>query len=107
MLNQHPASPGPASTALHARTAEEILALLDTEGPLFGACRHIVPDWLGNRAPLGDGKVRALISGVGLETSHRAFLEHYFATARALGISRVTLYNKLRKYRMRFDGDDE
>jgi DNA-binding NtrC family response regulator len=29
------------------------------------------------------------------------------ATARALGISRVTLYNKLRKYRMRFDGDDE
>src|SRR5262245_31545460 len=54
VLNQHPASPGPTSTALHARTAEEILALLETEGPLFGACRHIVPDWLGNRAPLGD-----------------------------------------------------
>ncbi|HTN75201.1 MAG TPA: sigma-54 dependent transcriptional regulator [Pirellulaceae bacterium] len=29
------------------------------------------------------------------------------ATARALGISRVTLYNKLRKYRIRVEGDEE
>lgn len=29
------------------------------------------------------------------------------ATARALGISRVTLYNKLRKYRIRFDENDQ
>jgi DNA-binding NtrC family response regulator len=28
------------------------------------------------------------------------------ATARALGISRVTLYNKLRKYRIRVEGDE-
>lgn len=86
VLNHHPASPGPCCAELHARTANEILALLDAEGPGFGAHRHIVPDWLGNRAPLGDGKVRALISGIGLETSHRSFLEHYFATARSLAL---------------------
>ncbi|WP_088348305.1 MULTISPECIES: FGGY-family carbohydrate kinase [Rhodomicrobium] len=85
-LNHQPASPGPASADLHARTANEILALMDAEGPAFGARRHIVPDWLGNRAPLGDGKARALLTGIGLETSHRAFLEHYFATARALAL---------------------
>ena len=86
VLNQHPASPGPASPELHARTAREILALLEAEGPAFAARRHIVPDWLGNRAPLGEGKVRALVTGIGLEATHRAFLEHYYATARALAL---------------------
>lgn len=86
VLNHHPASPGPASAELHARTATEVLALLDAEGPAFAARRHIVPDWLGNRAPLGDGKVRAILTGISLESSHRAFLEHYFAVARALAL---------------------
>jgi ribulose kinase len=35
---------------------------------------------------LGDGKVRALVTGISLENTHRAFLEHYFATARALAL---------------------
>jgi D-ribulokinase len=86
VLDQHPASPGKASAARHAETARDILALLDLEGPAFGARRHIVPDWLGNRAPHGDGAVRALVSGIGLETSPRSFLEHYYATARALAL---------------------
>ena len=86
MLDQHPASPGKASATRHAETARDILALLDLEGPAFGARRHVVPDWLGNRAPYGDGAVRALISGIGLETSPRSFLEHYYATARALAL---------------------
>lgn len=98
VLNHHPASPGPASAELHARTAEEILALLDAEGPAFGAHRHVVPDWLGNRAPLGDGKVRALISGVGLETSHRAFLEHYFAVARSLALQSRHIVEHLNRH---------
>lgn len=86
VLNHHPASPGDASPEPHAETARDILGLLDLEGPAFGARRHIVPDWLGNRAPYGDGTVRALISGIGLETSRRSFLEHYYATARALAL---------------------
>ena len=86
VLNQHPASPGPASPERHAETARDLLALLEAEGPGFAARRHIVPDWLGNRAPHGDGAVRALVMGVGLETGRRAFLEHYYATARALAL---------------------
>ncbi len=98
VLNHHPASPGPASAELHARTVGEILALLDAEGPAFGAHRHIVPDWLGNRAPLGDGKVRALLCGIGLETSHRAFLEHYFATARSLALQSRHIIEHLNRH---------
>jgi ribulose kinase len=45
-----------------------------------------VPDWLGNRSPLGDGSVRALATGLGEDTSRRAFLEHYYATARSLAL---------------------
>ena len=86
VLNQHPASPGPASGQTHAATVAEILTILDTEGPAFAARRHIVPDWLGNRSPLGDGHVRALVTGLGLEVSRRSFLEHYYATARALAL---------------------
>jgi D-ribulokinase len=98
VLNHHPVSPGPASAELHAKTAQEILALLDAEGPAFAAHRHIVPDWLGNRAPLGDGKVRALISGVGLENTQRAFLEHYFATARALALQSRHIIEHLNRH---------
>ncbi len=83
---------------LGTHAAAKILALLDAEGPAFGARRHIVPDWLGNRAPLGDGKVRALISGIGLETSRRAFLEHYFATARALALQSRHMIEHLNRH---------
>jgi FGGY-family pentulose kinase len=86
VLDHHPASPGAASTNLHATTVAEILTILAVEGPAFAAGRHIVPDWLGNRAPLGDGNVRAVVTGVGLETTHRSFLEQYYATARALAL---------------------
>ena len=84
VLNQHPSSPGPASSERHAETVRDIIAILDAEGPAFAARRHVVPDWLGNRAPLGDGSARALVSGVGLENTRRAFLAHYYATARGV-----------------------
>jgi ribulose kinase len=98
VLNHHPASPAPASPELHAQTTEEILGLLEAEGPAFAARRHIMPDWLGNRAPLGDGKVRAVISGLGLENTHRAFLEHYFAVARSLALQSRHIIEHLNRY---------
>jgi FGGY-family pentulose kinase len=86
VLLQHPAGPHRATAADHAEIAGAVLAQLDAEGPAFGARRHIVPDWLGNRAPLGDGRVRALVTGLGEETTRRALLEQYYATARALAL---------------------
>ncbi|SFU76363.1 FGGY-family pentulose kinase [Methylobacterium sp. 174MFSha1.1] len=86
VLAHHPASPGPPTPERHAAAAAAVLARLDAEGPAFAARRHVVPDWLGNRAPLGDGRVRALLTGIGEETSERSFLEAYYATARALAL---------------------
>lgn len=86
VLRHHPGGPRQASSENHARAATAILAVLDAEGPAFAARRHVVPDWLGNRSPLGDGRVRALATGIGEETGERAFLEAYYATARALAV---------------------
>lgn len=84
VLAHHPGSLGPPAAETHAEAARLVLAALEAEGPAFAARRHVVPDWLGNRAPLGDGSVRALLTGIGEETSQRTFLEQYYATARAL-----------------------
>lgn len=86
VLAHHPGGPHRASAEEHADAVREILALLEAEGPAFAARRHLVPDFLGNRSPLGDGSVRALLVGVGEDTSRRAFLEAYYATARALAL---------------------
>ncbi|HET7715525.1 MAG TPA: FGGY-family carbohydrate kinase [Bauldia sp.] len=86
VLTHHPAGPRVASAENHIAIAREIIDLLDREGPHLAARRHIVPDWLGNRSPLGDGRTRALVVGLGEETSRRAFLEAYYATARALAL---------------------
>ncbi|MCW3476779.1 FGGY-family carbohydrate kinase [Limobrevibacterium gyesilva] len=84
LLAHHPGGPRLATPETHEDTAAEILDLLDRVGPGFAARRHIVPDWLGNRSPLGDGSLRALVTGQGEDIGYGAFLETYYATARAL-----------------------
>jgi FGGY-family pentulose kinase len=86
VLADHRGGPGKASAAGHAEAIADILALLEEEGPAFAAGRHMVPDWLGNRAPLNDGSLRALVTGLGEERARRDFLETYYATARALAL---------------------
>lgn len=103
VLARHPAGPGRADAAFHAETVAAVLALLDEEGPAFAARRHVVPDWLGNRAPLGDGTVRALLTGVGEETSRRSFLEAYYAVARALALQSRQIMEHLNAHGFAFD----
>lgn len=98
VLAQHPAGPRRASSELHLATARQVAVLLDTEGPRFAAHRHIVPDWLGNRSPLGDGRVRALATGLGEEIGERAFLEAYYATARALALQSRHIIEHLNRH---------
>ena len=86
VLEHHPGGPRMAAPELHASTAAEVLDLLEREGPAFAAGRHLVPDWLGNRAPLNDGTLRALVTGLGEDLGYRAFLETYYATARGLAL---------------------
>lgn len=103
VLARHPAGPGRADSTLHAETVAAVLSLLDEEGPRFAARRHVVPDWLGNRAPLGDGSVRALLTGVGEETSRRSFLEAYYAAARALALQSRQIVEHLNTHGFAFD----
>ncbi|MFH5926541.1 FGGY-family carbohydrate kinase [Roseomonas xinghualingensis] len=84
VLQQHPAGPRRSGPAAHAATVTRIMPLLKAEGPAFAAGRHIVPDWLGNRSPLGEGRARALAAGLGEERGERDFLEAYYATARGI-----------------------
>ena len=86
LLAHHPGGPGEVSATAHAETAADILACLDTEGPAFAARRHLVPDWCGTLSPWGDGTLRALVTGAGEDRTPRAFLETYYATARALAL---------------------
>lgn len=59
------------------------------------ARRRIVPDWLGNRSPLGDGSVRALVLGLSEERDARSFHQAYYATARALVLQARHIANHL------------
>lgn len=86
VLRHHPGGPHDVTPRHHAEAAAAITALLDQEGPAFAARRHVVPDWLGNRAPLGNGRVRAVLTGIGEETGTRAFLESYYAAARGIAL---------------------
>lgn len=103
VLDHHPASPGTPSPEAHAEAAAAVLAYLETEGPAFAAGRHIVPDWLGNRSPLGDGSVRALLTGIGTETGLRSFHETYYATARALALQSRHVAEHLNHHGFAFD----
>ena len=98
VLRDHPGGPRSVTARDHADTAEAILHLMGERGPEFGSSRHIVPDWLGNRAPLGDGRARALVCGLGEETTRNAFLEHYFATARALALQSRHILDHLNQH---------
>ncbi|MCM5558169.1 FGGY-family carbohydrate kinase [Pleomorphomonas sp. JP5] len=86
VLKQHPASPGEPTADNHRRAAADVLALLAEEGRSFAAQKHLVPDWLGNRAPLNDSRVRTIMTGLGQELDYRSFLESYYATARGLAL---------------------
>ena len=86
VLESHPAGPRRTGSAEHAAAVAAITAQLEEEGPAFAAGRHVVPDWLGNRSPLGEGRARALLTGLGEERGERDFLEAYYATARGIAL---------------------
>lgn len=86
VFRQHPASPGAPTQENHERVVRDVLGLLNAGDAQFGAQRHLVPDWLGNRAPMNNSRVRAIMSGIGQELDYRSFLETYYATARGIAL---------------------
>lgn len=103
VLAHHPASARNPSAETHMAVASAVLDTLDSQGPTFASRRHIVPDWLGNRSPLGDGQVRALATGLGPDDGPHSLLETYYATARALALQSRHVIEHLNKHGFSID----
>ena len=86
VFQRHLASPGDPTPENHKRVVHDVLKQMRVDGAAFGSQRHLVPDWLGNRSPLNDSRVKAIMSGIGSDLDYYSFLETYYATARGLAL---------------------
>jgi D-ribulokinase len=69
--------------SLYAWLEQQLTQLTDgdpAELAKFGAPLNVVPEFLGNRAPLADPKTRATITGLGLEAGEQGFCRLYLST---------------------------
>jgi D-ribulokinase len=87
LLLLHPGSPEARRRAADAgQSLPEMLAGLAAQGEgglsnaaLLAEGLHVVPDFLGNRAPLADPHARAVIAGLGMSTDERSLVALYIA----------------------------
>jgi ribulose kinase len=75
----------------HALVLERIDELIGDTGEGFGGAIHVLPDFHGNRAPLGDPRALGVIHGLALDGSFEAMCALYYRTmvAMALGIRQI------------------
>jgi D-ribulokinase len=93
LVSMHPASGEVAEAARAAGISlPELLAedARDTSASLSDAARlagrlHVVPDFLGNRAPFADPNARGIIAGLGMESDRRSLVSLYVAGLLGLG----------------------
>jgi D-ribulokinase len=96
LLSMHPATPDARQQAEHAgQSLPVMLAALavqsaQTADGLSGAVRlahglHVVPEFLGNRAPLADPHARAVIAGLGMEDGLDSLVALYIAGICSIG----------------------
>ncbi len=90
LLRWHSAG-GEPDAALHGRVAARIAALRAEEGPDLAPRLHVLPDFLGNRAPLADPHALGVISGLTLDASFDSLCRLYFRScvAIALGVRQI------------------
>ncbi len=75
------AAGGAPDAALHGRIMDRIAACLAETGPDYGLPLHVLPDFHGNRAPLGDPFASGVVSGLTLDTSFDALCRLYWRAA--------------------------
>ncbi len=64
---------------------------------------HIVPEFLGNRSPFADPDARAIMAGVGLETSVENLMAFYVAGLSGVGYGLKQLLNKFAESQVEID----
>lgn len=75
----------------HRRICRRVNELRRTHGPDFARDLHVLPDFHGNRSPLGDPHAVGVISGMTLDTSFDGLCRLYWRTAIsiALGVRHI------------------
>jgi hypothetical protein len=75
----------------HALVLDRIEQLIDLKGSRLGAGIHIVPDFHGNRAPIGDARLTGVVHGLTLDGSFDGMCAIYYRAmvALALGIRQI------------------
>lgn len=79
------------SAALHQQILTRIKELMASNGPDIGSRIHLLPDFHGNRSPLGDPSSHGVIHGLKLDSSFdgNAMLYYRAMVSLALGIRQI------------------
>ncbi|WP_198586028.1 FGGY-family carbohydrate kinase [Pararhizobium haloflavum] len=90
VIRIHGAGLAPDRTA-HRKIAARIGELRASEGETFADRLHVLPDFHGNRSPLGDPHALGVVSGLSLDASFDALCRLYYRTAVsiALGVRHI------------------
>lgn len=87
----------------HARIASRILELREAEGPAFASRLHVLPDFHGNRAPLGDPHALGVVSGLSLDGSFDGLCRLYWRTCVGIALGLRHIVERLRAAGLRAD----
>jgi FGGY-family pentulose kinase len=68
----------------HEKVLARIASLLESQGATLGGQIHVLPDFHGNRTPLGDASMLGSIHGLSLDSSFDGFAMLYYRTMVAL-----------------------
>lgn len=77
---------GEPNTTMHHRIAARIMELRQHEGLALANRLHVLPDFHGNRSPLGDPFALGVISGLTLDSDFDSLCRLYWRTAIAIAL---------------------
>jgi FGGY-family pentulose kinase len=86
IIRNHAAG-GEPTAERHQSIGRRISELLALEGPDLGGRLHVVPDFLGNRSPLGDPRAMGILWGLTLESDFDSLCRLYWRAAVGLALS--------------------
>jgi FGGY-family pentulose kinase len=90
IIRSHAAG-GEPNPAMHTAILLRIAELRETQGDVFAARLNLLPDFHGNRSPLGDPMALGVVSGLSLDQSFDGLCRLYYraAVAIALGVRHI------------------
>lgn len=89
---------GKPDARAHRDIIERIGQLRAAEGDGFAAGIHVLPDFHGNRSPLGDPHARGIITGLSLDHSFDNLCRIYWRTAVAIALGVREIVDHLRAH---------